>query len=153
MATSAMTAMNHALLYHSSEAARGAEVPGTISPGNSFGQQLLLLLIYLLIYVCWKWLYYTVGINKSEAGKESNGPLDTFTETTNYDSFRMHPNSPLRRLFIKLYTEICLKDHYCSMRKKNVLILKQSFPTGKENMLVDIERLFIGDGMAQHYEL
>ena len=34
MATSAMTAMNHALLYHSSESLRGAVVPGSTSPEN-----------------------------------------------------------------------------------------------------------------------
>ena len=52
MATSAMTAMNHALRYHLSEAVRGAEVTGITSPGNSLRQRLLLLLIYLFIYLC-----------------------------------------------------------------------------------------------------
>ena len=35
MATSAMTAMNHTLLCHSSEAVRGADVAGTTSAENT----------------------------------------------------------------------------------------------------------------------
>ena len=49
IATSAMTAMNHALRYHSSEAARGAGVAGTTSPEKQLyiGYCLFLHFIYL----------------------------------------------------------------------------------------------------------